>query len=660
MRLKHLLLAVLAFMIIIPVNAQLRRPYRTDTYSLTRLQFPTENPADKARYVEVTIKRQALLGGGSDSGGGGSALGRFVDDEAGAISDREVSGGTRILIPDVFPADGSYYLEVLVSAEERAQNLELEEILFEPEAHTGNNSIGAKVEFRLHGKAAGQQTRQLLHSDGPYWIVGRGVGDMMAGAEAKDNSMIDLARRWALEEVINRYGLRFARIDVPVYVVRGLDRSERSVASDKQDELGELIESFNRQHRNEEYQIRVRENLAYWQEMLSRHQPGDDGPVNDDNVWTVHNNLAVAYFLSGNSEQAHYHIDKAIGMNFIEWRESTNRNGEVIGLSRVGVYDEESIASLHIFKRMLDSYFPGIEVMNPAFIHFLADREARESASTAAREWGINMFLSQMIPDLDVPVEFVSLNLGLEQPKEVKGTITKNGNKIADYTIKKTILFPLTNSYRIKIKTPDGTISTNQKNASVMLPSTNRDTYFNLVTRIRTDDIKTNTKAKWQGNQGINVMYDFDGNIVIQNSALKDRWWYREGAFFGFGAQTVKEDALGYTGTLYKFALEDDFSVSTIDFNSTKILRDRESGFGYAIKAAVDKMGPAWGDPHILETTLLLEEKNAGTINFSDSEMTVTSNGETIRKNIEKQKDGNGNWTNMTIGDIKITRTIEY
>ncbi|GEM_PF-6960877 len=664
MNLKNLLLTLLAFMIILPVNAQLRNPYRTDTYNMRRLQFPTENPEEKARSLGVSITREARLGGADDAAGDAvdsdSRLGRMaaaatesgvVEDEAGAISDKEVSGGTYTLIPGVFPAEGRYYLEVIVSTEERAQNFDLEEILFEPEAHSGNQSIGVKAEYKLYDSSPETDNRTLLESDGPYWVVGEGEGDMMAGAQAKDNSRIDLGKRWAVNEVLNKYALRFAWIDVPVYRVRGLDRSERGEADDKQDELGELINSFNRQHRSEEYQNKVRENLAYWEEMLSQHQPGDDAPVNDENVWTVHNNLAVAHFLLGNRQQAHSHIDEAISMNFIEWEETTNRDGEVIGLSRVGVYDEESIANLHIFKRMMDSYFPGIDAMNPSFINFLADSEARENASNTAREWGINIFLSQLIADLDVPVEFVSSDLGIEQPKQVTGTITKNGSKVADYTVKKTFLFPLTNSYRVKIETADGTISTNQKNGSIMLPSSSRDSYFNLSTRLIISDIKTDTRAKWRPGSGINVMYDYDGNILLENIMLKEKFMYQQ------FAKINKEDALGFRNMTYQFALEDDFSVKSVDFSSNRIDRNREAGFGAFFGAVFDKI---LDSNFTLPTTVLFEEDRSGNITFSDDEMIVKSHGETSQYNIDKQTDSNGNWTKMTIGDIEISRTIEY
>jgi len=665
MNLKNLLLALLAFMIIVPINAQLRSPYRTDTYTLTRLQFPVENPDEKARDMQVVVKREALLERASeavsDAVESDSRMGRLaaaatesgvVEDEAGALSDREVDKGTRTLIPDVFPAEGTYYLEVIASAEDWVYNMDLKEILFEPEAHGGNQSVGVKVEYNLYDRIGENKT--LVHSDGPHWIVGRGEGDMMAGAEAKDNSKIDLAARWARQEVQDRYGLRFASTSVPAYRVRGLDRDDDREASDMQDELGELIQSFARQHRNEEYQSRVTENIAYWENMESQHVQGAestrDAPVNDENVWTVYSNLAVAHFLAGNRTQANSYIDRAIELNTIPWEDVTNRDGEVIGRSRVGIVDTESIANLHIFKNMMNNYFDGVDAMNPAFVNFLADREAIAKATNTAREWGVNIFLSQLIADLEVPVEFVSSDLGSEQPSQVTGTITKNGNKIADYDISKSFLFFLTNSYRVKIETADGTVSTNQKNGSIMLPSY---TYYTaslpLATRLVTSEVNTDTRAKWMPDRGINVMYDYDGNILLESNMRKERFWYNR--------HTSKEDALGYREMTHQFALEDDFSVKSVDFSSNRIDRERESGFGFYLGARFDKLL----DPDfVLPTTVLFEEDRSGNITFSDDEMIVNSHGETSQYNIDKQTDSNGHWTKMTIGDIEITRTIEY
>ena len=663
MKTKHLLLFVLAFMIVAPLHAQLIKPYKTDTYTLKRLQFPTvPQNGERARTVHINVTKEARIGGGgkkikSDSRLGKltSAASKVVDDEAGAISDKDFSGGKSKLIPDVFPAEGDYYLEVSVSSDMRAKHLDLEEILLDPEAHSANKSIGAKMEYKLYDKPEGQSNRNLIHSDGPYWVVGEGEGDMMAGAEAKDNSRVDLAKRWAREEVLNMYGLRFSYFGVPVYRVKGLDRDEKNKAKDKQEELGSLIQSFSSKHRNEEYKNKVKKNLAFWEKMLKQHQPGETktrkAAVNDENVWTVYSNLAVANFLLGNETKTHSYLDKAIKRNFIDWKETTNNKGEVIGRSRVGVYDTESIANLHIFKRMADSYFPGIKAMNPNFINFLADKEARQKASNTAREWGINVYLSQLITELDVPVEFVSSEIGNEQPKQITGTINQNGNKIADYTIKKTFLFPLTNSYKINIETTDGSVITNQKNGSIMLPKCSYDPYFNLATRLYTRDVDTDSQGKWRAGSGIRVMYDFDGNIILENNMLREKFMYQQ--FVG----TNKEDALGYRDMTYQFTLEDDLSVKSVDFSTERIDRNRESGLGAFFGATFDKMV----DPNfVLETDVQFEEDHSGTYKFSDEEIITTTHGETKQKNVYAEKNEKNHWTKMTIGETEISRTIVY
>lgn len=660
MKTKHLLLFMLAFVFVAPLHAQLRKPYKTDTYTLTRLQFPTEpQQGERARTVNIKVTKEARIGGGDKKGKSDSRLGKLtsaaskvVDDEAGAISDKDFSGGTSKLIPEVFPAEGDYYLEVIVSSDERAEHLDLEEILQDPEAHGSNNSIGAKMEYKLYDKPEGESNRKLIHSNGPYWVVGEGEGDMMAGAEEIDKSRVDLAERWAREEVMNMYGLGFSTIDVPVYRVKGLDRKEKKEAKDKQEELGSLVQSFQR---SEEYKNKVKKNLAYWEKMLKKHQPGETktrkAAVNDENVWTVYSNLAVANFLMGNESKTHSNLDEAMKRNFIDWKETTNKKGEVIGRSKAGIDDTESIANLHIFKRVTDSYYAGIKAMNPKFINFLADKKARQKASKTAREWGINVFLSQLITELDVPVEFVNIGLGSDQPKQITGTIGQDGNKLADYTIKKSFLFPLTKSYKINIETADGSVKTKQKNGSIMLPNYSYDPYFKLATRIHTRDVDTDSQGKWRAGNGIKIMYDFDGNIILENKMLKEKFVYQQ--FVG----TNKEDALGYRDMAYQFTLEDDLSVKSVDFSSERIDRDRESGLGAFFGATFDKML----DPNfVLATDIQFEEDYSGTYSFSDEEIITTAHGETKQKNIDMQKDEKGNWTKMTIGETEVSRTIEY
>ncbi|MDG5799616.1 hypothetical protein QA597_04485 [Marinilabiliaceae bacterium ANBcel2] len=642
MKIKNYLMALFIIMIIMPLNAQLRNPYHTDTHRLSILQFPAGNPEIKARTLEITVGSESALDDVTDSN---SRLGGL----ASAVVEDERSQTTtqiRTLIPDVFPAQDALFLEVTVSNEERGQNLELEEVLFEPEAHSANQSIGIKVEYRLYHKPEGGD-KELLESNGPYWIVGRGEGDMFASSQRIQNSRMALARRWAAENVQNKYGIRYTTINVPVYRVRGLESNLDNQASEKQEELGELIRSFNSQHRTEVYQNKAKENLAFWEKILNEHQPGEDAPVNDENVWTVYNNLAVANFLLGNREQANQHIEEAIGINYIDWEKTTNNQGEVIGLSRVGIYDEESIANLHIFKRMMESYFPGIDAMNPQFIAFLANSNAREKASTTAREWGMNIFLSQLISDIDGVVEFVCSEIGSEQPKEITGSITKNGDKLADYTIKKSFLFALTNAYRIKIETADGAIQTNQKNGSIMLPNGIYNSRFNLISQINISNIKTDSKGRWRSDNGINVMYDYDGNILLESTML------RETGIFNSYVGVNEKDALGVKNMTYLLALNDDFSVKSVDYSSSQIDRDRNIGF---FGAFIDKkLDPST----VMETNELYSENSSGSIQLSDNEKIINNNNEAVRKEISRELDNNGNWRVKTIGDIEITRTIE-
>ena len=644
MKIKNVMLTVLAVFIILPAMSQLRAPFRSESAGVRYVQLPYSEKQYRNLTVQTTQK--ATLGENvarttERASGALSRIGVDVEDETGTLTDKSAPERTYQLIPDIFPAEGGdLFLEVLFYDEDRIVAGDIPNRFYD----------GAEYEVKVSYNLYEMPERNLIESGGPFWVAGKGSSSAgpLQTREQKYNDRLRIAQGWATQKIRNKYSLKYGYLPVNVYTIRGLSGDAGDLQNEAQEKFIPLANRFRTRHNEDSYKAEVEECIKIWENLLQKYVPGGgrrDADINDNNVFTLYYNLALANYLIGNKAEAEKYAKKGMAATRIEWQEITNRNDEVIGRSRSGVvHATEDI--FHNLKESMDAYYAGIDFHNPVFVDMLIHADNMMLVSNAARHTAVNMYLSQTL-GIDFPIDIVTSDFN-ENPKHISGSISKNGSVIANYEIKKNFLSFINTKYNVTVSNNDNSVIAKQQLYETMLPNTNydfvlltgRNSFIGLPDRIMPGKLKT--KPNRSKMMPIYIMYDYDANVYFTKNKIQDRWWYLRN-FSLFGVVACERDALRTYRNFSKANLDNYETISTIESEITNIERDRDRGFMAYINAIFDKDG-IYGT---MKYTLISSETRDKRVDIQN-------------KRAVKSSDSNGNWTKLRMGDIELERTITY
>ncbi len=640
MKIKNLFLAFLGLVAVYPVSAQLRQQFRSEPAGVWFVQLPTA----KERYtnLDVQVTQKALLGekvsqATEKISAAANLLGGVVQDNTGTFSDKKEPLRKYQIIPNVFPSEGTLYLEVLFYDEHIAHNMNL------PARYFDGIGTGVKVEYNLYK----MPEKKLILSEGPFWVYGeggKGAGPFQTYEEIyKDR--VRIAGGWATEQVKNKYAIEYKYTPFNAYVVRNLDGEDAKKAEEAQKKLVSLANRFRSQGHKEEYKKEVNECIAIWEELLKQYVPdarrGKDAAINDNNVWTLHYNLAVAYYLLGNKAKGSEYADKGAAITKIQWEDIKNSKGEVIGKKKIGIqHGTEDL--FHVLKGRFEAFYAGIAAHNPTFVAMLTNSDNLFNTSRKARNIATNVFISNVM-GLEVPVEIISNNFE-KMPKGYSGAVNQDGNEVVTFTVKKNPLAFMQKhkTYIAKIQRVDETVKTKQTYNAFLSPSyttydfsyQTKERFWGLPARIGFNKVKSIPKQNSLG--GTSIIFDYNGDIKFSNYKFSDK-----GMFINIKSIRVTErDALKLNKIDSRITLKDFTEISTIDNTITDIERNREVGFFSAF------------------TYRVIKKTDYPTTEISNNTKNQKLNMATDTK-IES-KDDNGNWTKMKVGKLEVSRSIVY
>ena len=638
-------ITLLCLISVIPAKAQLFDKYKFETASITYYQFPVVQERCKSLTVEVIQEND--LGKAASSIIKSDRINNALTGESGIFADEHTVREPIILIPSIFPTSGDLYMEVNYSNwSEDKKSLSLDKTMYR---YVKNGiQINAIVSYKLYL----MPEKKLIYTQKPIWVESyiqkssssQSSSSAMLGGNELEAALKNVAEGWATKQIVDKYSIAKKSISIPVYITKGLDRDDKKQSEDIQEKMLGLISSYRYSNQSDEYVASVKECISFWEDQLKNYTPGTtkkkESVINDKNAWCLYYNIAVANLLIGHTKTSASNMKKCMALNKINKKEFFNKKGEKKGEATF-MYDAERHFYFYAVNNTLKNYFDGINNMNPEFVALLTTSKMREATCTFAREISANTYISEIM-GLEIPAEFTSDHLSLEQPKMVKETISdKNINVNA--TIKKQMLYFLTHKYSAKYATDDMSVKTKQLYSSRMIPYTFK-TDFGLVKSVDHYKAKTNDKKKIVGSS--HFMYDYNGDILLNQTIFKDR-----GGFITW-CKITDADALEVKYVNYRIK-HNDLNPTSIQIETQTIERSRDlSWFTGFIEKLISK------EP--FETTELSNNTDNEKITYKKNKITLVTNGKSNSGNYNVTTDDKDNWIEIIANDQVSKRTIVY
>lgn len=640
MKIKNYLLLILAILFVIPASAQLRAPFKSEDAGIRFVQLPTAAKKYRNLTVKTTQKAKAgekVAAATKKISSAASKFGVNIEDQTGMVADKESPERNYQLIPEIFPAEGDLLLEVFF------YDKKLIKTPSEPIRYYDGATTEVKMEYKLYEMPG----KKLIEEKGPFWVAGEGsasAGPNQPRQELnRDRNRI--VSGWAKDQIMRRYSLEHQYVPIQVYTLRKLKGADDDKQEAAQEKFIKLAGEFRKKQGEAEFEKEVKECITIWEDLLKQFKPGDKkAPVNDKSVFALYYNLATANYLLGNISKANDYAEKGIKATAIDWEDVTNRKGEVIGRKRSGiVHVTEDI--FHNLKADMSAYYDGIKAHNPYFVKMLTDGSNMMKMARAVRNAAVNIHLSNAL-GLSAPASIIPKDID-NKPKTIKGTISEDGNAVAQFEIKKNFFafIPfIQKHYKVNVLKTDETLKAKQGLTSAMLPITNYDfklitgkkTFIGLPESVSLGKMKAKPKAHSRGETSI--MYDYEGNAIITSSSIQDKWPYINMKL----VKVTKDEALQTTSIETTATFEDYNTLASIKNNNTTIKRERELGFGGFISAALKKF-----QDQPLDVTEVSKDSNDKSIDFKS-------------KTEISDKDSNGNWTVKKTGNVKVSRELMY
>jgi len=599
-------------------------------------QFPIQKERKNMLVLEVI--EENMIGSAAKKVIKNEKIAGALTDKGGALADESTINETE-LIPIVFPTDGNLLAEVHFSDwSSDKDNIKLEKV-FHKWVEKGE-SVKAIVSYKLYSIPG----KKLIFTQNPIWVnsyVPNSSGMPLTGNQLQ-SALKSTAKTWAKEQIKNNFGLHYKSINLPVYTIKGVDKDEKKQAEEIQEKIIELMSSYKYNNKDSKYTESVNECIGFWENQLKNYKPGTtkkkESIINDKNAWCLFYNIAVANVLLDNESKARKNMNKALALKKVKTKDIVNKKGEKKGEVKTMVNPEEQ-SYLAELDEMIDVFYAGIKANNPKFVDFVVSSEKRKKAALFAREYATNLYLSEAF-NLKVPVSFTSRNLRDDQPKLIEGEI--NDNNIS-YTLKKSILYFATHKYIANVANSDNSITTKQKYSSNLLPY-KYNVSFRLPYQITHYKVKTSSKDNLEASSLI--QYDYNGDILINNVMLKDKW-----IFMGW-CKITEADALKVQQSTYRIK-HNDYITTSITKETKKIEREREIKF---FSAYIQKLLST--EP--LETKEISRNTNSEKYNYTADKIIISGNGNSESLALSVDKDDKGNWIKIISGNQKVTRNIVY
>ncbi|MEA3495360.1 MAG: hypothetical protein U9R42_04925 [Bacteroidota bacterium] len=631
-------LVLLGIILIIPAQAQLFNQYKNKMGGIIYPQFPIQKERKNMLTLEVIEKN--MIGTAAKNVIKNEKIAGALTGKGGVLADESTINETE-LIPIVFPTDGNLLAEVYFSDwTSDKDNIKLEKV-FHRWVEKGE-SIEAIVSYKLYSIPG----KKLIFTQEPIWVnsyVPNSSGMPLTGNQLQA-ALKSTAKTWAKEQIKNNFGLHYKSINIPVYTIKGVDKDEKKQAEEIQEKIIELMSSYKYNNKDSKYTKNVNECIGFWENQLKNYKPGTtkkkESIINDKNAWCLFYNIAIANVLLDNESKARKNINKALALKKVKTKDIVNKKGEKKGEVKT-MFSPKEQSYLAELDEMIDVYYAGIKANNPKFVDFVVSREKRKKASLFAREYATNLYLSEAF-DLKVPVGFTCRNLRNDQPKSIEGKINDDKNNI-NYTLKKSILYFATHKYIANIANSDNSIKTKQKYSSNLLPY-KYNVSFRLPYQITHYKVKTSSKDNWEASSLI--QYDYNGDILINNIMLKDKW-----AFMGW-CKITETDALKVQQSTYRIK-HNDYVTTSITKETQKIEREREIKF---FSAYIQKLLST--EP--LETKEISRNTNSEKYNYNTDKIIISGNGNSESLAFSVDKDDKANWIKVISGNQKVTRNIVY
>ncbi len=630
------LLVLLGIILIIPAQAQLFSQYKNKMGRIVYPQFPIQKERKNMLVLEVI--EENMIGSAAKKVIKNEKIAGALTDKGGALADESTINETE-LIPIVFPTDGNLLAEVHFSDwSSDKDNIKLEKV-FHKWVEKGE-SVKAIVSYKLYSIPG----KKLIFTQNPIWVnsyVPNSSGMPLTGNQLQ-SALKSTAKTWAKEQIKNNFGLHYKSINLPVYTIKGVDKDEKKQAEEIQEKIIELMSSYKYNNKDSKYTESVNECIGFWENQLKNYKPGTtkkkESIINDKNAWCLFYNIAVANVLLDNESKARKNMNKALALKKVKTKDIVNKKGEKKGEVKT-MFNPEEQSYLAELDEMIDVFYAGIKANNPKFVDFVVSSEKRKKAALFAREYATNLYLSEAF-NLKVPVSFTSRNLRDDQPKLIEGEI--NDNNIS-YTLKKSILYFATHKYIANVANSDNSITTKQKYSSNLLPY-KYNVSFRLPYQITHYKVKTSSKDNLEASSLI--QYDYNGDILINNVMLKDKW-----IFMGW-CKITEADALKVQQSTYRIK-HNDYITTSITKETKKIEREREIKF---FSAYIQKLLST--EP--LETKEISRNTNSEKYNYTADKIIISGNGNSESLALSVDKDDKGNWIKIISGNQKVTRNIVY
>jgi len=648
---KGLTLILLTFVLSVPVSAQLFNQYKSEVVGVSYMQFPIQKERKHKMTYEVVeanllgkmakkvIKNDKITGALTAKGG---LLGDSHSEEF----------KPKILIPEVFPTNGDLHLEINYSTEFLSKGSMDTKRVFHRYVKGGElaKSLTSFKVYLMPGK-------KLIYTQKPVWVESyvkksgskssSGPGAMSAplmGAEL-DGVKRTIAKQWALEQAKDLYGINYKWINIPVYTIKGLESEQKSKCNDIQEKFVSLLSKFNGGKVTPEYEKEVNECVVFWNKLLKQYKPGTtkkkQSVINDKNAWCLYFNISSAYVVLNEKSKAKKYLSKALALKKVKVKEIFNKKGEKKGEVKT-MFSPLEQSYLSEMESMQKNYFKGRESQKPVFVELVTNPQKKGQASRFAKAWATNLYLSTTM-NLDVPVSFTS-KFTKGSPKLITGSVDNNGNSI-NYTVKKSPIYFLTKKYTAKIATADNSIRTKMKLNADLIPFGTKSVIYGLTAKMNHYVVKNADKTRWCSTT--KVQYDYNGDILLDNNMLKDKFWFQKFGLVG------ANDALMVNQKNIRLK-HNNYDLKSINETITNIVHERNIGF---FSAFIGKILVPNEPLAVLSTD---KKSSKETLSYSGNKLKIKRNGKTSNEKLSYKNDDNGNWIEYKAGNIVVNRNLVY
>ncbi len=685
------------------VQGQMLNSNKMTEVALGYVQFPTEGKILGNAYIQFTDTQT----------GAGAMLNRVFQKKMGMAGSVNIT--TTKLSQPIFFSEGD--ISVVITAREPKVKEYINFMGGKGIVVFGDEHASASTSSPIYAETSFQvyQGEQMIFEQGPVNLVGY---EQMGAAPAMGSTGGDLTslkamtathaiadhfphEELALEYVENilkaRYGMGMGQVDVKPYYVSGLKRDNKKQSEAFSETLVSLAPQFQLKMGEDDYNQQLAEAITFYKGLEGQYSDEKKAEVDKKNIWQIQSNIAIAYFLSENPAEAQVYMQKALDnrdKTIIKKESASGKAGFSAGLAM------NYLKFAPKFIQACADYKKGLEANPSEFVAQFKDYKARKQIDDKAQELLIAYELG-FCYSLDLPVNIY--DCGGQKIKKVTGTIATNGeefsykyNKVwyafVQKLLKKDLLYVTTvksvSNPKDKVKVGDYVYYSDWSNDQYivrpghannkefkMISSTslgkfgmfgeNTERAINNVLPARQyEDFVTNKKLSAMNRRATapsfpmslmmsgsdrlypHVQFTTNNDIVV---AIRNE---RDKPDFEVNKMTLEQDEVLFYDEIIKVHKFEEGKLNSISTHSYSVARDRDA------KLPLD--AKAWKMSHagqLLPTTVVNEETHSEDITMDGNAIKIVKDGkaQTINKSIEKSGE---NWTSISFGETKITRTI--